>query len=135
MFEKMSNSHSSQEQKRSVHRVMHEINTEFAQLHKSIVKKINLENYIHATEFAEQYISYTSIWHMKFSYNMESPEVAVIQMLHLEYILEHEPTALLEKELLTFKSMKKLFNLYKPYTDDMIQQRKLKMQNYIDGKI
>lgn len=120
---------------RSVQKVMRDINMELSEAHKSVVKKIDVETYIHATEFAQQYISYTSIWNMKFSYNLESPEVAITQLLHLEYILEHEDASLFSKEHAIFEEMKKLFNLYKPYTDDMIEQRKRKMQLYIEGKI
>ncbi len=120
---------------RSVQKVMKEINMGLSEAHKSINKKIDAETYIHATEFAQQYISYTSIWNMKFSYNLESPEVAITQLLHLEYILGHEDASLFSKERAIFEEMKKLFNLYKPYTDDMIAQRKRKMQLYIEGKI
>ncbi|MGM9945065.1 MAG: hypothetical protein ACI33M_08995, partial [Lysinibacillus sp.] len=86
--------HGSTRSSRSLHKVMQEVNTELARIHKMIKKYINHEQYIHATNFVEQYISYTSLWNLKFSYNMESPEVALVQLLHLDYIFKHElPTA------------------------------------------
>ena len=55
--------HSSAQALRSVHKVMHEVNTELAKVHKTIKQYINPDQYIHATNFVEQYILFL----MKFS--------------------------------------------------------------------
>lgn len=119
---------------RSVHKVMHEVNSELARIHKALGKHINLDQYIHATNFAQQYISYTSLWNMKFSYNMESPEVALVQLLHLDYIFKHELPTAFTKERELFYKMQQLFNEHKPYSGEMIEKRKQKMLDYIQDQ-
>ena len=94
---------------RSIHKVMQEVNTELSRVHKTIKQYINHEQYIHATNFAEQYISYTSLWNLKFSYNMESPEVALLQLLHFDYIFKHELPTAFTKEREVFSKMHQLF--------------------------
>ena len=119
---------------RSVLKVMQEVNTELARVHKTIKKYINHEQYIHATNFVEQYISYTSLWNLKFTYNLESPEVALVQLLHLDYIFKHELPTAFTKERNVFYQMHQLFNEYKPYSDEMIEKRKQKMLDYIQNQ-
>ena len=120
---------------RSIHKVMQEVNTELARVHKTIKESINHEQYIHATNFVEQYISYTSLWNMKFSYNLESPEVALVQLLHLDYIFKHELPTAFTKEREAFDKMHQLFHEYTPYSDELIEKRKQKMLNYIDNQL
>ncbi|MFF5997020.1 hypothetical protein AAGS61_20140 [Lysinibacillus sp. KU-BSD001] len=117
---------------RSLLKVMVEINTELAQLHKIIAKQISLNQYIHATNYAEQYISYTSLWNIKFTYNFESPEVALIQLIHLEYIFEQESSSLFINERQIFSNIQQLFNEYKPYSDEMVSKRQAQMYAYIE---
>ncbi|WP_431028827.1 hypothetical protein [Lysinibacillus sp. LZ02] len=119
---------------RSLLKVMVEINTELARLHKIIAQQISLNQYIHATNYAEQYISYTSLWNIKFSYNFESPEVALIQLIHLEYIFEQESSSSFIKERQIFSNMQQLFNEYKPYSDEMVNKRQAQMYAYIEMK-
>lgn len=120
---------------RSIHKVMQEVNTELASVHKTIKQYINHEQYIHATNFANQYISYTSLWNLKFSYNMESPEVALIQLLHLDYIFKHELPTAFTKEREVFDKMHQLFQKYTPYSDELIEKRKQKMLVYIHNQL
>ena len=120
---------------RSVHKVMQEVNTELAIVHKTIKESINLEQYIHATNFVEQYISYTSLWNLKFSYNLESPEVALLQLLHLDYIFKYELPTTFTKEREVFDKMQQLFHEYKPYSNELIEKRKQKMLDYIHHQL
>ena len=120
---------------RSVHKVMQEVNTELASVHKTIRESINHEQYIHATNFVEQYISYTSLWNLKFSYNLESPEVALLQLLHLDYIFKHELPTTFTKEREIFDKMQQLFHKYKPYSNELIEKRKQKMLEYIHHQL
>ena len=120
---------------RSVHKVMQEVNTELARVHKIIRESINHEQYIHATNFVEQYISYTSLWNLKFSYNLESPEVALLQLLHLDYIFKHELPTTFTKEREIFDKMQQLFHEYKPYSNELIEKRKQKMLEYIHHQL
>ena len=119
---------------RSIHKVMGEVNTELARVHKTIKEYIDHEQYMHATNFVEQYISYTSLWNLKFAYNMESPEVALVQLLHLDYIFKHELPTAFTKEREVFNKMLQLFHEYTPYSDELIKQRKQKMIDYIDNQ-
>lgn len=120
---------------RSIHKVMREVNTELASVHKTIEKHINREQYIHATNFVERYISYTSLWNLKFTYNMESPEVALVQLLHLDYIFKHElPTSFI-KEREAFDKMHQLFHECTPYSDESIEKRKQNMLDYIHNHL
>ena len=120
---------------RSVHKVMLEVNTELARVHKTIKEYINHEQYIHVTNFVEQYISYTSLWNLKFSYNMESPEVALVQLLHLDYIFKHELPTAFTKEREVLNKMHQLFHEYTPYSDELIEKRKQQMLNYIQNQL
>ena len=120
---------------RSIHKVMQEVNTELARVHKTIKETINSEQYIHATNFVEQYISYTSLWNLKFSYNMQSPEVAFLQLLHLDYIFEHELPTAFTKEREVFNTMHQIFHEHSPYSDELIEKRKQKMLDYINNQL
>ena len=127
--------HRSTQSSRSLQKVMLEVNTELARVHKTIKKYINHEQYIHATNFVEQYISYTTLWNLKFSYNMESPEVAFVQLLHLDYIFKHELLTSFTKEREVFDKMHQLFHEYTPYSEELIEKRKQKMIDYIHNQL
>lgn len=119
-------------EKRALHRVMIEINSTLAAIHKQLPLKVDVERYKSATEYVSQFISYTSIWNVKFTYNLESPEVALMQILHLEYIFAHEHDVDLSKERAAVKDMSQLFFLYTPYSDALIEIRKSRFLKYID---
>ena len=120
---------------RSVHKVMQEVNTELARVHKTIKESINPEQYVHATNFVEQYISYTSLWNLRFSYNLESPEVALVQLLHLDYIFKQELPTTFTKEREVFNNMQRLFHEYTPYSNELMEKRKQKMLDYIHNQL
>ena len=120
---------------RSIHRAMQEVNTELARVHKTIKKYINPDQYIHATNFVEQYISYTSLWNLKFSYNMQSPEVAFLQLLHLDYIFKHESPTAFTKEREVYNTMNQIFHEHSPYSNELIEKRKQKMLDYISNQL
>ena len=120
---------------RSTHKVMQEVNTELSRVHKAIKNAINHDHYVHATNFVEQYISYTSLWNLKFSYNMESPEVAFLQLLHLDYIFNQELPTTFTKEREIFNTMHRIFHEHSPYSDEMIERRKQKMLDYINSQL
>ncbi|SOC10852.1 hypothetical protein SAMN05880501_10647 [Ureibacillus xyleni] len=119
---------------RHYYRVLADINLELAKLHKNIEVKINKEAYKHITEFVNQYISYTTVWNIKFIYNLESPEVALMQIFHLEYIFRHEPEARFMKERRILQEQKERFDSLKPYTKEHVQLRKQRMVEYLNEK-
>ncbi len=98
---------------RHFYRSIAEINLELAKIHKSIEVKIDKQNYRLVTEYINQFISYTSVWNVKFVYNLESPEVAMLQIFHLEYIFEHEPTRRFKRERAALEEQKEKFTSIK----------------------
>lgn len=113
------------------YRSIAEINLELGSIHRSIEHCIDLEKYQSITEYVNQYISYTTVWNVKFVYNLESPEVALLQIFHLDYIFSHEPKRLFRKERRIFDEQKELFKELKPFKEEHIQLRKQKMLEYI----
>jgi hypothetical protein len=119
---------------RHYYRTIAELNLELAKLHKNIEVTINKDKYIFASEFVNQYISYTTIWNVKFVYNLESPEVALLQIFHLEYIFDREPENAFTKERKSLLEQKELFLNLKPYQEDHIALRKQNMLQFIAEK-
>lgn len=113
------------------YRSIAEINLELGNIHREIEKFIDKEKYQLITDYVDQYVSYTSVWNVKFVYNLESPEVALLQIFHLDYIFSNEPKNLFRKERNIFIEQKKLFNNLKPFKEEHIQIRKQKMLDYI----
>lgn len=125
------------QQMKSVHRYYRsiaDINMELAKLHKNIEFEIDKDHYHFATEYVNQYISYTSVWNVKFVANLENPEVALLQLFHLEYIFDHEPAHLFSNERQLFTKQKEAFIYLKSYTLDHIQMRKENMLQFIQEK-
>lgn len=116
---------------RHFYRSIAEINLELAKLHRNIELKIDKNKYQLISDYVNQYISYTTIWNVKFVYNLESPEVALLQLLHLEYIFENESESLFNKERNNLNHQMELFMKLKPYKQEHVQLRKQNMLNYI----
>lgn len=122
------------QQIRSIRRFYHaiaEINLALADVHSTISSTINKDKYKYATAYVDQYISYTSIWNLKFVYNIENPEVAMLQLLHLQYILQNEPAELFTEERGIVEEQWNCFNLHKPFKNEQILARQQKMMMYI----
>lgn len=131
MFNHSSKLKPATDKNRNVISVMKEVNLALSDVHKKIARKIDVSPYEHATNYVNRYISYTTVWNLKFNYNIESPEVALLQCLHLNYILndQHPETFVQERE--SVQSMYSLFTQYKPFSDAQIEARKEKMFTYI----
>ncbi len=108
-----------------------DINLALAKIHDSIGPYIDKEKYKDASDYVNQFVSYTDIWHMKFVYNLESPEIALLQIFHLIYIFEQEPADKFGKEREILKQQQMEFDSLKPYKDEQIVARKEKMLQYI----
>lgn len=131
MSDLSSHTTSGQNDKRSVHRVMTEINTILGNIHKKLPTRINIDGYTLATQYVSQFIPYTTIWNIKFTYNFESPEVALMQILHLEYILSNESDVLFEKDKEILKEMTQLFMKYSPYSEKLFELRKRHFLDFV----
>ena len=75
-----------------------DVNIALSKVHQAIMPHLDLEAYRLATEYIHQYISYTSVWNLKFVANLESPEVALLQIFHLDHIFKNEPANRFKKE-------------------------------------
>lgn len=116
---------------KSYYRTIAEINLRLGNIHRSIEYKIDKQKYQYATEYVNQYISYTTVWNIKFVYNLENPEVALLQIFHLEYIFEHEPKNSFITERKQLEEQRKQFSEVNPYKEEQIRSRKQEMLNYI----
>ena len=58
-----------------------DINSSLSKVHQAVMPHIDLEKYKYTTEYIHRYISYTSVWNLKFVVNLESPEVALLQAM------------------------------------------------------
>lgn len=112
-----------------------DINIALSQVHQSIMPHINLEKYQLATDYIQQYISYTTVWNLKFVANLESPEVALLQIFHLHYIFEKEPKDLFQKERAVLAEQEQHFFSLKPYKLEHVKKRKQKMLDFIKSQM
>ncbi len=78
------------------------------------------------------FISYTTVWNLKFVYNLENPEVALLQILHLKYIFDNEPDSQFVKEHHELEQLKDHFTKMNPFKQAKIVERYEKMIQYIN---
>ncbi|MEC1178577.1 hypothetical protein P9B03_08795 [Metasolibacillus meyeri] len=109
-----------------------DINLALADIHKKIQPNIDEVTYKHATAYINQYISYTTVWNMKFAYNIESPEVAMLQLFHLRYIFQHEPVVAFIQERQLVQEQQQSFDKLQLFTNEQLFLRYEKMLKYID---
>ena len=113
------------------HLAIAEINTELMKVHKVLERCINKSNYQAVTAYVNQYISYTTIWNIKFVYNLENPEVALMQLMHANYILAHEKSEQLAPIRRAVAIQQQKFNDLRPYRPEQIEARYEKMHAFI----
>lgn len=111
-----------------------DINIALSKVHQAVLPHINLEKYKYATDYIHQYISYTSVWNLKFVVNLESPEVALLQIFHLNYIFSQEPANCFTQERAILEEREQYFYSLKPYKEDHIQKRLQTMLSYIEKR-
>ncbi|SOC42299.1 hypothetical protein [Ureibacillus acetophenoni] len=116
---------------RHLYRSIAGINLALAKIHKSIERKIDKQKYRVVTDYMNQFISYTSVWNVKFVSNLESPEVAMLQIFHLDYIFQHEQNEKFISERTSLEELKDKFYQLNTYKLDHIKRRKQKMLEYI----
>ena len=111
-----------------------DINSTLSKVHQSVMPHIDLEKYKYATEYIHQYISYTSVWNLKFVVNLESPGVALLQIFHLNYIFSQEPADCFTQERAILEEKEQYFYSLKPYKEEHIQKRMQTMLSYIEKR-
>ena len=92
---------------------------------------MNYDKYKYATAYLDQFISYTSVWNLKFVYNLENPEVALLQIFHLTYIFDNEPESQFIKELQELTQLKARFIEMNRFKQEKVAERYEKMLQYI----
>lgn len=120
---------------RHFYRSIVDINLALAEIHKSLEDQVDKQSYRLVTEYINQFISYTSVWNVKFVYNLESPEVAMLQIFHLESIFNQEPVSQFICERSAFEELKEKFLQLNAFKSDHIQLRKQKMLEYIERQM
>lgn len=108
-----------------------DINIKLSKIHQQIKPTIDVNKYKYATDYIHQYISYTTVWQLKFVLNLESPEVALLQIFHLNYIFQHEPTDAFLAERNELQEIAQYFYSLKPFKDDHMERRLQAMLDYI----
>jgi hypothetical protein len=121
-------------QTRQFYLALAEINLQLSTIHQRLSKKIDLSSYEYVTEYVNQYISYTTIWNLKFVYNLENPEVALLQIFHLRYIFNCEPEHLFKEERAYFEEAKECFAKVNPFKPEKVDTRYNEMLQYIETK-
>ena len=116
---------------RQVYHALAEINLSLNTVHKLIMDYIDHDKYKYATEYVNQFISYTSVWNLKFVYNLENPEVALLQIFHLTYIFDNEPESLFIKERQELAQVKARFIEMNRFKQEKVAERYEKMLQYI----
>ena len=111
-----------------------DINSTLSKVHQSVMPHIDLEKYKYATDYIHQFISYTSVWNLKFVANLESPEVALLQIFHLNYIFSQEPANCFTQERAILEEKEQYFYSLKPYKEEHIQKRMQTMLSYIEKR-
>jgi hypothetical protein len=109
-----------------------DINMALSEIHHQIEAHIDKEKYEAATVFVNQYVSHTDIWQIKFVCNLENPEVVLMQLFHLMYILECDPQDRFVIERKNIEEQRLKFGEITLYSDEHIANRKKKMQEFIE---
>lgn len=108
-----------------------DINTALKNIHQQLAPSIDEIKYEAATGFVNQYISHTHVWNIKFVCNLEDPEVALMQLFHLKYILDREPAELYKDARSVLEEQHQKFLKITLYSHEHIEMRHTKMLDYI----
>lgn len=110
-----------------------DINTVLKDIHHQLAPHIDEIKYEAATAYVNQYISHTHVWNIKFVCNLEDPEVALMQLFHLKYILDREPAELYQGARDALEEQRQKFMNITLYSDQHIEMRRIKMLDYINN--
>lgn len=109
------------------------LNEGLKELHDKIAPHIDATKYEAISSYVNQYISYTHIWNLKFANNLESPEVALMQIFHLKVILAAEPADLHQTIRVNLEDLNDKFLSITLYSNEQIRLREAKMLDYIQN--
>ncbi|WP_274308895.1 hypothetical protein [Solibacillus daqui] len=108
-----------------------DINTALKDVHQQLAPHIDEIKYEAATGYVNQYISHTHVWNIKFVCNLEDPEVALMQLFHLKYILDREPAELYKNARSILEEQRQKFLKITLYSNEHIEMRRTKMLDHI----
>ena len=117
---------------RQIYHALADMNLSLNAIHRAILNHIDQDKYKYATEYVNHFISYTTVWNLKFVYNLENPEVALLQIFHLTYIFDNEPESKFSKERHELVQLKVHFTEMNPFKQEKIAERYEKMIQYIN---
>ena len=117
---------------RQVYHALAEINLSLNSIHQAIMRHIDHDKYKYATEYVNHFISYTTVWNLKFVYNLENPEVALLQIFHLTYIFDNEPESKFTKERRELAQLKAYFSEINSFKPEKTAERYEQMIQYIN---
>lgn len=109
------------------------LNENLKELHDRIAPQIDPIKYEAISSYVNQYISHTHIWNLKFANNLESPEVALMQVFHLKVILLGEPADLHQAIRTNLEDLNEKFLSITLYSDEQLKSREAKMRDYIQN--
>ena len=107
------------------------LNESLKELHDRLAPHIDVTAYEAISSYVNQYISYTHIWNVKFANNLESPEVALMQLFHLQFILTREPADLHLAIRANLEELHQKFLSITLYSTEQLTVRETKMRDYI----
>lgn len=108
--------------RKSAHSII-DINVALGDVHRSLAPKIDITQFEHATRYVDQFVSYTSVWNLKFVYNFESPEIAMLQLFHIQHVLAHFPEDQFTRERAIVQENLARFLVVTPFSDENIDGR------------
>jgi len=107
------------------------LNENLKALHDQIAPHIDASKYEAISSYANQYISHTHIWNLKFYNNLENPEVALMQIFHLKFILLAEPAHLHTSIRSNLEELTNKFHHMMLYSNEQLILREGKIRDYI----
>ena len=110
-----------------------DINMALGDVHRTLAKSLDIQPFEKATNYVNEFVSYTTIWNIKFVYNLESPEVAMLQLFHLQYIFEQLPAERFTVERTIVRDNFVKFNDAKPFSDENVAARYEKFLSFANA--
>lgn len=109
------------------------LNENLKELHDKIAPHIDPTQYEAISAYVNQYISHTHIWNIKFTHNLENPEVALMQLVHLQFILTNEPAHLFKEIRIQVADLQTKFQSITLYSATQLKVREHKMKDYLQN--
>ncbi|WP_341301427.1 hypothetical protein MHB44_02365 [Lysinibacillus sp. FSL H8-0500] len=111
---------------------MEEMNNNCTQLRKRLEPHIDFTQYQHAINYVNQFVSHTTILHLKFITNTQNLEVVVLHALLLDYMLETENKTSFEYENKLLQGYLQEIYTLNDHAKTLFTNHREKMLSYIE---